>query len=316
MREHIANILKGAGMGAANVIPGVSGGTIALITGIFERLINAIKSFGPTALKLLLKGKMKAFAAHTDLGFLGAVLVGILVAIVSLARLFDYLFNYYPVYIWSFFFGLVLASVYFVGKTVDKWSPSVIISFVIGTAIAVFISVLNPATESSNFFYLMLCGVAAICSMILPGLSGSFILFIMGNYKLVAIDAVNERNFDILFPVLLGAVVGLIAFSHFLSWLLKKYKDQTISILTGFILGSVSILWPWQKAVFLYDELGNKIFKQGEAIVVRYERILPDTSGMEFWMAMLFIVLGIASIWLIEKSAEKKVGENPDGKAS
>ena len=312
MKEHIANILKGAGMGAANVIPGVSGGTIALITGIFERLINAIKSFGPAAVKLLFKGKLKAFAKHTDLGFLTAVFIGILVAIVSLARLFDYLFSYYPVYIWSFFFGLVLASVYFVGKTVEKWSVSVVISFVVGTAIAVVITLLNPATESNNFFYLMLCGVAAICSMILPGLSGSFILFIMGNYKLVAIDAVNERNFEILLPVLLGAVAGLIVFSHFLSWLLKRFKDQTISILTGFILGSVSILWPWQKAVFLYDELGNKVMKSGEAVIVSYERIMPDTGGREFWMALLFIVLGIASIWLIEKSAEKKASKKPD----
>ena len=306
MKDYIGYILKGMGMGAANVIPGVSGGTIALITGIFERLINAIKSFGLTAFRLLLKGKIKEFVRHTDLWFVIAILGGILIAIVSLAKLFDFLFTHYPVYIWSYFFGLVLASVYFVGRTVDKWKIIVIVTFIIGTAIAVIISVLNPATESDNFFYLMVCGVAAICSMILPGLSGSFILFIMGNYKLVAIDAINERDFEILFPVLLGAIVGLILFSHLLSWLLKKYKDETISLLTGFILGSVSILWPWQKAVFLMDETGKRIMKAGDPIIVRYERILPETSHMEFWFAILFIVVGIVSIWLIEKTAERK----------
>ncbi len=306
MKEYIANILKGMGMGAANVIPGVSGGTIALITGIFERLINAIKSFGLTAFKLLTKGKIREFIRHTDFWFLLAVLAGILIAIVSLAKLFDFLFTHYPVYIWSYFFGLVLASVYFVGKTVERWRLSVIITFVIGTAIAVVISLLNPATQNDNFFYLMLCGVAAICSMILPGLSGSFILFIMGNYKLVAIDAINDRDFAILLPVLLGAAVGLVMFSHLLSWLLKKFKDETISLLTGFILGSVSILWPWQKAVYLLDEMGIRVIKDGEAVVARYERILPDTSLTDFWFALLFILAGILSIWLIEKTAEKK----------
>jgi putative membrane protein len=306
MKKHIGYILKGIGMGAANVIPGVSGGTIALITGIFERLINAIKSFDIKAIKLLFGGKFKDFAKHTDLFFLLSIGLGIVVAIVTLAKLFDFLFTYYPVYIWSFFFGLVLASVYFVGKTVQKWSLSVVITFIIGTALAIFISVLNPATENTSFVYLMICGVVAMCSMILPGLSGSFVLFIMGNYKLVAIDAINDRDIGLLLPVMIGAVGGLIFFSHLLSWLLKKFKDQTISLLTGFILGSVAILWPWQKATYLMDEMGKQILKNGEPIVARYQRILPDTSTSEFWYAILFIVAGIAAIWLIEKLALQK----------
>jgi len=304
--KYLILVLKGIAMGAANVIPGVSGGTIALITEIFERLINAIKSFNLHAIKLLLKGKIKAFVDYTDLYFLVAVFTGVVIAIVSLARLFDYLFENYPVYIWSYFFGLVLASVYFVGKRIDKISVSVIVTFLIGTAIAVIISVLNPATENSNFFYLMICGVAAICSMILPGLSGSFILFIMGNYKLVAINAINDRDMAILIPVLIGAGVGLIAFSHLLSWVFKKYRNETISILTGFILGSVSILWPWQKKIFLTDEAGGLILKDGQAIIARYERIIPEVQNMEFVYAIGFILIGILSIWLIEKSAEKK----------
>ncbi len=306
MIKYIILFFKGLGMGAANVIPGVSGGTIALITGIFERLINSIKSFNFKAIKLLFTGKFKEFVKYTDLYFLIAIITGIVIAIVTLARLFDFLFENYPVYIWSYFFGLVLASVYFVGKTVSKWTLSVIITFIIGTAIAIIISFLNPALENKNFFYLIICGVAAICSMILPGLSGSFILFIMGNYKLVAIDAINNVDIKILIPVLIGAVGGLLIFSHILSWVFKKYRNETISLLTGFILGSVSILWPWQKKLFLLDELGNQILKKGEPIVVSYERILPEAFNSQFFIAIGFIILGILSIWIIEKSAETK----------
>ncbi len=306
MIKYIILFFKGLGMGAANVIPGVSGGTIALITGIFERLINSIKSFNFKSIKLLFTGKFKEFVKYTDLYFLIAIIAGIVVAIVTLARLFDFLFENYPVYIWSYFFGLVLASVYFVGKTVSKWTVSVIITFIIGTAIAIIISLLNPAIENKNFFYLIVCGVAAICSMILPGLSGSFILFIMGNYKLVAIDAINNVDIKILTPVLIGAVGGLLAFSHILSWVFKKYRNETISLLTGFILGSVSILWPWQKNIFLLDELGNQILKKGEPIVISYERILPEALNSQFFIAIGFIILGILSIWVIEKSAETK----------
>lgn len=304
MKEYITLIIKGIGMGAANVIPGVSGGTIALITGIFERLINSIKSFNIKAISLFFKGKFKEFAKHTDLYFLIAILIGIVIAIVSLARLFDFLFTNYPVYIWSFFFGLVLASVYFVGKTINKWSVSVIITFIIGTAIAVLISTLNPAVENKSFVYLIFCGVAAICSMILPGLSGSFILVIMGNYKLVAIDAINNRDIEILLPVLIGAVIGLLAFSHLLSWVFKKYKDQTIAILTGFILGSLSILWPWQEKIYLLNGIGEKIIIKGKPVIAKFERVMPEAFNTEVILAIVFVLIGILSIWIIEKLAK------------
>lgn len=299
-------ILKGVAMGAANVIPGVSGGTMALITGIFERLIDAIKSFNIQAIKLLFGFKLKEFAKHTDLYFLLAVFGGIAVAIITLAKLFDYLFTNYPVYIWAYFFGLVLASVYFVGKTVKSWNTAVVITFILGTTIAVIISVMNPATENTGTFYLLLCGAVAMCSMILPGLSGSFVLILMGNYQLVMIDAVNDRNLEILIPVGIGAVLGLLAFSHILSWVFKRFRDQTISLLTGFILGSLSVLWPWQKLIYMKDAAGEIILKKGEPIVMKYERILPDTFSSEVIFAIFFAVAGIVSIWAIEKAAETK----------
>jgi putative membrane protein len=304
--NYIFLVLKGIAMGAANVIPGVSGGTMALITGIFERLIDAIKSFNMHAVKLLFRFEIKEFARYIDLYFLVAVFGGIAIAIISLARLFAYLFANFPVYIWAYFFGLVLASVYFVGKTVNSWKTNVVITFIIGTIVAVIISVMNPARENSGLLYLMLCGVVAICSMILPGLSGSFVLILMGNYQLVMIDAVNDRNLGILIPVGVGAVVGLLAFSHILSWVFKRYRDQTISLLTGFILGSLSVLWPWQKLIYMKDAAGEIILKKGEPIVMKYERILPEAFNSEVLYAILIVLAGVVSIWAIEKASEIK----------
>jgi putative membrane protein len=296
----LSPFLKGIAMGAANVIPGVSGGTIALITGIFIRLINAIKSFDTTAIKLLLRGKFKEFARHTDLVFLLSLLTGILTAIVSLAKLLEYLFQHHPIYVWSFFFGLVLASVYFVGKTVNKWHAGAIISFIIGAAIAISISVLTPASENSSFFYLIICGIVAICSMILPGLSGSFVLVLMGNYQLVMIEAVNNFDFGILLPVGIGAIAGLVLFSRFLSWLINRFPNSTIALLSGFVLGSLGILWPWKNVIT--QAFGDK------TKVIAYEWFLPEINH-QFILALIFIILGILSIAITEIWAEKKQKE-------
>jgi putative membrane protein len=309
---------KGMGMGAANVIPGVSGGTIALITGIFEELIDSIKSFDLVAVKLLFTGKFKQLAGHINLNFLLAVFIGVGISIFSIAIVLDYLFVNYPIYIWSYFFGLILASVYFVGKTIEKWSASTVISFIIGTVVAVSITLINPATEDSRYWYLALCGVVAVCSMILPGLSGSFVLILMGNYQLVMIDAVTNLKIDILLPVVIGAVVGLIVFSHVLSWIYKKFKDQTISLLTGFILGSLAILWPWKNS---YDQYGKLIpvnkygafLDQTGAVtkdikVFNYDHIMPGQIDRVVLLAVIFAIAGIISIWLIEKFALKKSG--------
>jgi putative membrane protein len=297
MEEKLSLIFKGMAMGVANVIPGVSGGTLALITGIFERLINAIKSFDIQAFRLLFSGKLKDFIKYVDFWFLVYVFLGVGIAIISIAHLFEYLFKNYPVYIWAYFLGLVLASVFFVGKTVSRWNLSVIVTFVAGTAIAVAISLLSPASENNSFLYLLLCGVVAVCSMILPGLSGSFVLILLGNYQLVMIDAVSNMHIGILFPVVLGAGVGLIAFSHVLSWLLKKYHNQTLSTLTGFILGSVGILWPWKEAVI-------KTFGHKEKIV-GYTWHIP-AFDMEFFIALALMITGIASIWVTEYVGAKK----------
>lgn len=305
-KEHILFALKGMGMGAANVIPGVSGGTVALITGIFERIINAIKSFDAKAISLFFKGKFNEFFKYIDFFFLLTVGLGMIVSIVSLARVLKYLFTNHPVLIWAFFFGLIVASVYYVGKTIGKWSLSVILTFIVGAAIAIWVSFMNPATSNDSFYYLVICGVVAVCSMILPGLSGSFVLILMGNYELVMIDAVNEGNLAVLGPVVLGGMVGIIALSHILSWVYSKFKDQTIAILTGFILGSLSILWPWKHEVYRLDNLGNFILKGEQKIVQGYELYLPNSINSEVLLAILLALIGFAVIALMEKFASSK----------
>ncbi len=309
MKEYIGLFFKGMGVGAANVIPGVSGGTIALITGIFEKLINSIKSFDLKALGYIFTGKFKSFARHVSLDFLIAVFGGVAVSILSLAKLLDYLFSNYPVYVWAYFFGLIIASVYFVSRRISRWHLSVIISLIAGTAIAIVISFLNPAVENDSFVYLFLCGIVAMCSMILPGLSGSFVLILMGNYKLVWIDTVSSFNLEIwakiLVPVVLGAVVGLIAFSHFLSWIYRKFRNQTIALLTGFILGSLSVLWPWQKAVILTDAAGIPVLKDGEEVISGFTKYVPEVFNREVVIVIICVIAGLITIFFTEKLAKQ-----------
>ena len=288
-------------MGAANVIPGVSGGTVALITGIFETLINSIKSLNLEALNLILKGKFKAFAEHINLGFLLSVFLGIGISILTFAKLLDFLFVNYSVYTWSFFFGLILASVYFVALTIEKWTVAVVVNFIIGTIIAITIAMLTPASESTNIFYLILCGIVAASSMILPGLSGSFVLILMGNYQLVMIDAVNNLDLMILLPVALGAGIGILGFSHLLSWIFKKFKNQTIALLSGFILGSLIILWPWKNEII--QTFGDK------TKVIGYEWLSPPMN-MELTYALIYFTLGFVVIYLMERMVSESKEKN------
>lgn len=295
-QDYLILFLKGLAMGVANVIPGVSGGTIALISGIFERLINSIKSFNLKAIKLLLKFKLKDFIEYTDFYFLFAVLLGVFTAIISVAKIFEYFFDNYPLYLWSFFFGLVLASIYFVTKQINKFSFAILLSFILGTTIAISISIMSPASENSNFLYLFICGVVASCSMILPGISGSFVLVLMGNYQLIMVHAVSNFDFAILIPVALGAAFGLIGFSFLLSWLFKKFRDITIALLSGFVTGSLLIIWPWKEMIF--QKFGDK------EKLVSYNWYFPEINS-EFFYALLIIIAGVIIISVIEIIAEK-----------
>lgn len=305
LKKHGITFLNGMGIGTANVIPGVSGATIAIITGVFERLINAVKSCDITAAKHLFSGRFKAFSRHIDLEFLAPLMLGVVAAILSLAKLLEYLFTEYPVYIWSYFFGLILASVYYVGKTVTKWSPASIGLGLAGTGFAVSLAFLNSAVENSHWLYVFLCGMVAICSMILPGVSGSFMLILMGNYKLIVLEAINNRDMALLLPFLAGCGIGLIAFAHLLSWILKRFRNQTIATLTGFVLGSLAIIWPWKTERHMADELGNQLLKDGEPIVSGYQYFIPDRVSSEVLIAVLFMGLGVVSICMTEYLASR-----------
>lgn len=295
-------------MGAANVVPGVSGGTIALITGIYERLIDALKSFDAEALKLGVGFKFSALWKKIDGLFLTSLILGVLISIVTLAQVLEYQFKNHPQLIWSVFFGLIAASIPSVGKAIKNWGPDVISVFLIGAAIAVSMAFITPASENKDFIYLMFCGVAAICSMIIPGLSGSFVLLLMGNYRLVlnSVNALSSGDlsvvFSVILPVGIGAVVGLLALSRSLSWLFREHHDRAIGTITGFVAGSLVIIWPWK------DEVLETIEKKDgpEDKIVGFENWhFPDLVTLEAWVQLGAVALGVVLIFVTEMLARK-----------
>ena len=299
MKEYISIFLKGIAMGVANVIPGVSGGTIALVTNVYERLINSLKSFDIKALRYLLSRDFKKLATYIDLKFLSTILLGTIISVFSIASLFKYLFENKPILIWAFFFGLILASVYYVGKRVVHWNIINIMIFVFGCIIAVSISFMDPTSENSNIFFILLCGVIGVSGMLLPGLSGSFILILLGNYELILVTSIIEFNIKLLSVFCLGSILGLIGFSHIIAWLLKYHKDKTLSILCGFILGSLYIVWPWKN-------IKESIFINGDEKILSYSWILPKNLDIETISAIFLIFLGILVVYLLENISTKE----------
>ena len=296
MQPYLGWFLKGVAMGAANVIPGVSGGTIAFITNIYERLINALKSFDLVALQLLLRRQFSDLFKRIDLWFLASVMGGVAVSILSLAKLLEYAFLHYETLTLAFFFGLIVASVFAVGTQVNQWTFSTLVMLLLGTGIAIGIAFLPPANANDALWYVFLCGIVAVCSMILPGLSGSYILLLMGNYLLV-LQAISSFNFGIMIPLLVGCIVGLLMFSRVLSYLFAHFKDQTIALLTGFVTGSLIIIWPWKTAAYLEVN--------GEQKVMGYSWNLP---GMEtnFILAVVLMALGFGMVWVIERMGRSR----------
>ena len=290
MQHYFILFLKGMAMGVANVIPGVSGGTIALITEIYEELINSLKSFDIKALKLLISFDFRGFIKYTNLYFLLAILGGSVASVFSIANLFKFLFINYPILIWAFFFGLIVASVYFVGKRVKRWKIQSIIALVVGTTIAISLSFITPATENSNLFFVFICGIIGISGMMLPGLSGSFILILMGNYELLMVTAITELNY-LLAIFIIGSAVGLMSFSHALAWVLKHYKDATLALL--------NIIWPWRK-------MAESMIIDGKEKVLEYHWYFPNITEKETLIAFALIVFGIVVVWGLESFSPKK----------
>ncbi|MEM7376046.1 MAG: DUF368 domain-containing protein [Pseudomonadota bacterium] len=286
--------LKGLAMGAANVVPGVSGGTVALVTGVYERLINALRRCDLQALRLLFAGDLKRLWAHVDGAFLAAIGLGVAASIFSLAKLLEFLLSRHETLTMAFFFGLITVSVFSVGRTVRHWTTPSWAALVVGAATAVGIALLAPAGENTGFAYLVVCGVVAICSMILPGLSGSFVLIIMGNYALV-LGAVSRLDFAILLPVALGCVVGLLAFSHVLGWVYARYHDHTVALMTGFIVGSLVVIWPFKTTL---TALVERVGKPSKEIVIGYQWHWPDASLTTGLAAAAALAGAVGLVWV------------------
>ena len=292
--------LKGIAMGAADVVPGVSGGTIAFISGIYEELISSINNINISTFKIWKQEGFKAFWKQLNGNFLLALFSGIFISLFSLATLVSWLLENQAILLWSFFFGLVAASIFFVGKAIEKWSVSTVIMLLIGAAIAYFITTLPPNENVNSLPYLFLSGAIAVCAMILPGISGAFILVLLGSYKTI-LEAVHERDLKIVVTVGLGAIFGLLSFARLLKWMFKNYKNATLAILTGFILGSLPKIWPWKK-VLETKTFGEKI------IVINEKNISPITfeGDNQLIFAILLAIVGFSLIFILEKVASKE----------
>lgn len=297
-------ILKGCAMGAADVVPGVSGGTIAFIAGIYEELVDSIKSINLHALKLLFTLKLKAFWQQINGSFLFSILLGIGISIFSLAKLMTWLLEHYPIQIWSFFFGLIIASTVLVAKEIQRWHAGTVIALIIGAAVAYVITILSPSETPNAWWFIILSGAIAICAMILPGISGAFILLLMGKYAYI-LGAVSALQFGILLLFAFGAVTGIVSFSHLLSWLLKKHHTATVATLTGFMVGSLNKVWPWKETLETYTDSHGAIHPLVEANIspAAFEQLTGTPSFL--WQAILLCIFGFVLIFGLEYLGEK-----------
>ncbi|MBI9035387.1 MAG: DUF368 domain-containing protein [Bacteroidales bacterium] len=299
MKQNFILFLKGMAMGAADVVPGVSGGTIAFIPGIYQKLIDSIKSFDVKAIQLLFKGEIAELWKHVNGTFLSILFGGIFLSVLSLATLLKALLENHPQMVWSFFFGLIIASAIYVIKQVKNWNAGIVISLLIGVVIAYWITVVTPAETPDSWWFIILSGSLAICAMILPGISGSFILLLLGKYTFI-LTAVSEMKISVIALFMIGAAAGIISFSKLLSWLLHKYYNVTISLLAGFMIGSLNKVWPWKHTTETF------IDRHGIVKPLVQENVLPGDfstlTGTEPFLlgAVILAIVGFGVIFVIE----------------
>lgn len=290
IKDYVTLALKGMAMGAADVVPGVSGGTIAFIVGIYDELINSIKSINAHSLKLLFTGKVLSFWKAINGSFLFSILLGIGISVFSLAKLITWLLVTHPIMVWAFFFGLVLASTWFVSKDIKEWNVKTVASFIVGAAVAYYITVATPTETPTNLLFIFLCGAIAICAMILPGISGSFILVLLGKYFYI-MDAVKGLKLEVLLVFAAGALIGITSFSRVLSFALARFRNSTLALLTGFMLGSLNKVWPWKEKMMMADGFEME------------RNILPNAYLAE---AIVLAIIGFFLVYFLEKLSQKK----------
>ena len=298
INTYIIIALKGFCMGAADVVPGVSGGTMALILGIYETLINAIRSFNLNFLKLVASMKLKEAALSASLPFLLPLILGILSAILSLAKTLSWLLDNHPVIVWSFFFGLVLSSIFTVGRTIREWKISCISATGLGAVSSFFLFGLIPLITPDAPWFIFFSGFIAICAMILPGISGAYILVLLGKYHYI-LEAVNNKDFLTIFILLGGALIGILSFVRIIGWFLRKYHDITMAVLIGLMIGSLRRIWPWKETVMAY------INSYGEEAHALQTNILPSSFDRNLMLTLFFMIIGFALVLIMDFLAKK-----------
>ena len=326
--QKLSLFFKGLVMGAANKVPGVSGGTVSFVFGFYEELIYSFRKINLKAFKLLFNGRFKSFYAYVNGPFLFLIIGGSIFSYFSVSLVLDYFLENYELYVWSWFFGMIIGSIYYIGKDFGTWNTRNSISLIIGALIGLGISFLTPARENDNLWFVFICGIIGVSGMTLPGLSGSFILILLGNYVLLLVDSVNvllnvfssllSGNFEVLSdPIKIrylkiiavftgGSAFGLVSLSHILGYVLKRWNKIVNAIIIGFITGSLGIVWPWKNKIyvtsngnFLLDQKGNKIIKN-------YERFIPELNSLDTLLAIFFIFFGIGLILAIDYYGRKR----------
>lgn len=320
--DYLFLFFKGLAMGAANKVPGVSGGIVAFVGGFYEEFIYSLQKFNIKSVKLLFKRGWKPYLDYINARFLATLIAGTTVSYFSVSKLLDVLIAKSELYVWAWFFGLIIGSIYYMSKDFNLLRKTNIFYICVGIIAGISISFLEPATENDNLWFVFLCGIISVSGMTLPGLSGSFILILLGNYVLLLVDSVNalfdtlvnisQLNFDFLkdngrirlLQVLLiftiGSVFGLVSFSHLLGYVLKRYKVKTYAIIIGFITGSLGVVWPWKKTIYETDTKGNLLLDaNNRPIIDYYHRFLPKINDTETWWVFFFIIVGILLLLLL-----------------
>ncbi|MGM0634920.1 MAG: DUF368 domain-containing protein [Bacteroidota bacterium] len=332
LTDSIFLFLKGLAMGAANKVPGVSGGVVAFVAGFYEEFIYSLQKFNLKAFHLLFKRGGKVFLEYINFKFIGVLILGMTVSYFSVSKILDYFIEQYELYVWAAFFGMIIGSIYYMARDFNLKSFKNLLFIFIGTSAGITISFMSPATENDNLWFVFLCGIISVSGMTLPGLSGSFILILLGNYVLLLVDSVNAL-FDTLTEIIrldfsfsenpkriqllkvlssftAGSVFGLVSLSHLLGYVLKYFKKMTFLVIIGFITGSLGVVWPWKKPLYKKNANGEILYDANENPVLdNYIRYWPDLSDTNNWLAILFIFLGIivvlSLIWLGKRKRYK-----------
>ncbi|MFD1293647.1 DUF368 domain-containing protein [Lutibacter holmesii] len=321
--DNVFLFLKGLSMGAANKVPGVSGGTVSFVLGFYEEMIYSFRKINYKAFLLLINGRFKSFYAYVNGTFLLLIFGGSMFSYFSISLALDYLLKNYELYVWSTFFGMILGSIYYISKDFDDWQPKNLIALFVGISIGLAISFMNPAKENDNLWFVFVCGIIGVSGMTLPGLSGSFILILLGNYVLLLVDSVavlfqtltqiitGDFSFmenpeqihylKIITTFTVGSAFGLVVTSHILGFVLKRWHQIVTASIIGFITGSLGIVWPWKQEIFKVENGEILVDGKGNNIIENYTRYFPDLLEMNTWVAVFFIVLGAGVILLIDK---------------